>query len=394
MVMDYNEKFYTKEQVWIKPAIIIGAAGILLSIAAAFVDHKQFYFSYLTAYMFWTGIVLGGLFFTMLHNISGAVWSLVLRRIMESMMYAAPLLILLFLPVVFGIHDLYHWSHQEAVAEDALLLKKAGYLNPPFFIIRSAVYLGLWTLLALLLYRGSIRQDKKFNAAEQMRSKRISAPGIVIFALTITFASFDWLMSLEPHWYSTIFGVYIFAGSFLAAQAFIILFVLGYRKKGILKETITVEHYHDIGKFLFAFTIFWGYMAFSQYFLIWYGNIPEETVWFLERWQGNWKIITMILVLGHFLIPFMGLMPRAAKRNLTYLKIMSIWILIMHFFDMYWIVMPTLYEHGFRLSWIDLVTFMGIGGIVVWYIARKYNAGALVPVGDPKLEESIQHVNQ
>jgi hypothetical protein len=391
--MENTEKFYTKTQVWVKPALISGAVGVVLSIVAAFADHEQFYFSYLTAYTFWAGIMLGGLFFTMIHNISGAVWSVVLRRIMESLMSAAPLIAVLFIPLIFGIHDLYHWSHEEAVAGDALLQKKAGYLNIPFFVIRSAVYLILWILLAMLLYRKSIAQDKAYDAGQVMKIKRISAPGIVVFALTITFAAFDWLMSLDPHWYSTIFGVYIFAGSFLAAQAFIILFGLGYRKKGILQDVITVEHYHDLAKFLFAFTIFWGYMAFSQYFLIWYANIPEETVWYMHRWEGNWKFITMILVFGHFLIPFLGLMPRAAKRNITYLKAMAIWILVMHFVDLYWIVMPTLHAHGFQLSWIDPAAFLAVGGIFVWYVARKYNAGALVPVNDPKLEESIHHVN-
>jgi len=391
--MENTEKFYTKAQVWVKPAMISGVIGVVLSIAGAFINREQFYFSYLTAYVFWAGIVLGGLFFTMIHHISGAVWSTVLRRIMESLMVAAPVIVVLFIPLIFGIHDLYHWSHEDAVAGDALLQKKAGYLNIPFFIIRSFVYLAVWTLLALMLYRKSIAQDKAFDAGEQMKIKRISAPGIVVFALTITFAAFDWLMSLDPHWYSTIFGVYIFAGSFLSAQAFIILFGLGYRKKGILKDIITIEHYHDLGKFLFAFTIFWGYMAFSQYFLIWYANIPEETIWYQHRWGGNWKVITMVLVFGHFLIPFLGLMPRAAKRNLTYLKGMSIWILIMHFIDIYWVVMPTIHEHGFRFSWIDLATFLGIGGIVVWYSARKFNSGALVPVNDPKLDESIHHIN-
>ncbi len=391
--MENTGNFYTKKQVWIKSSMITGIAGVVLSIAAVFINHEQFYFSYLTAYIFWAGIMLGGLFFTMLHNLSGAVWSVVLRRIMESMMIAAPLIGLLFIPLIFGIHDLYHWSHADAVAGDALLQKKAGYLNPPFFVIRSLVYLAVWILLAILLYRKSMKQDKAFDAAEQMQTKRISAPGIVAFALTITFAAFDWVMSLDPHWYSTIFGLYIFAGSFLSAQAFMIVFGLGYRKKNILNDIITTEHYHDLGKFLFAFTIFWGYMAFSQYFLIWYANIPEETIWYQYRWEGSWKIITMILVFGHFLIPFLGLMPRAAKRNLTYLKGMSIWILIMHFIDLYWVVMPTLHKHGFRFSWIDLVTFAGVGGLVVWYIARKYASGALVPINDPKLEESIHHIN-
>jgi len=211
--------------------------------------------------------------------------------------------------------------------------------------------------------------------------------------LRLTFASFDWLMSLDPHWYSTIFGVYIFAGSFLSAIAFVVLVLIALHKRNILTDVITVEHYHDLGKFLFSFTVFWGYMAFSQYFLIWYANIPEETIWFAHRWEGSWKYITLVLVFGHFVVPFLALMPRAAKRNLKFMRIISIWILLMHFFDLYWLVIPTLHKHGFHFSWMDLTAMIGIGGIFVWYFWQSYLKGALVPVNDTKLAESIKLVN-
>ena len=391
--MDNTEKFYTKIQLWATPALISGLAGIVLCLAAVYIDPERFYFSYLTAFVFWVGIMLGGLFFTMLHNISGGVWSVVLRRIMEVMGVCAPLFIILFVPLIFGIHDLYHWSHPDIVSHDALLQKKTGYLNIPFFIVRSFFYLLIWSAMALLLFRKSMRQDKAFDAEDQKRIKQISAPGIVVFALTITFASFDWLMSLEPHWYSTIFGVYIFAGSYLAAMAFMIVFALGYRKKGVLRDIITVKHYHDLGKFLFAFTIFWGYMAFSQYFLIWYGNIPEETVWFKFRWVGSWRYITLTLVFGQFLIPFLGLMTRASRRNLSYLKGMSIWLMLMHYVDIYWIVMPVLHPEGLNVSWIDLAALLAVGGTMIWYLGYRFKNGAMVPVKDPKLEESIHQLN-
>ncbi len=391
--MDNKQKYYTDSGFISNPALITGLIALVITAAGFFIDRQQFFFSYLVAFTFWATITLGGLFFLLIHNTTHAKWSTVLRRIIEMIMMTVPLMAIMVIPVLFGIHDLYHWSHEDAVAADALLQKKAAYLNTPFFIIRTVFYFAVWILLSQNLYKISKQQDASFDPEQTEKLRRRSAPGIILFALTITFASFDWMMSLDPNWYSTIFGLYIFAGSFLAAIAIVVLISLSLRKRGLLTDVITVEHYHDLGKFLFSFTIFWGYMAFSQYFLIWYANIPEETIWYLHRWEGNWKLITMLLVFGHFLIPFLALMPRAAKRNLNFMRIMSIWILFMHFFDLYWIIMPTLHKHGFHFSWMDLTALIGIGGIFVWYFWWSYLKGALVPVNDTKLEESIKLVN-
>ena len=391
--MNNKQKYYTDSRFISNPALITGLIALVITAAGFFIDRQQFFFSYLVAFAFWATITLGGLFFLLIHNTTHAMWSTVLRRIIEMIMMTVPLMAIMVIPVLFGIHDLYHWSHEDAVAADALLQKKAAYLNTPFFIIRTVFYFSVWILLSKNLYKISRQQDGAFDPEQSEKLRRRSAPGIILFALTITFASFDWMMSLDPHWYSTIFGLYIFSGSFLAAIAVVVLISLSLRKRGLLTDVITVEHYHDLGKFLFSFTIFWGYMAFSQYFLIWYANIPEETIWYLHRWEGNWKVITMLLVFGHFLIPFLALMPRAAKRNLNFMRIMSIWILIMHFFDLYWIIMPTLHKHGFYFSWMDLTALIGIGGIFIWYFWWSYLKGALVPVNDTKLEESIKLVN-
>jgi hypothetical protein len=308
-------------------------------------------------------------------------------------MMTIPLMAVLFIPILLGMHDLYHWSHEEAVAADPLLLKKAAYLNTFFFTIRTVIYFTIWFLLARSLYKTSLAQDNGYHKNQTIKMKKISAPGMILFALSITFASFDWLMSLDAHWYSTIFGVYVFGGSLLAILTFLVIFGSLLRKKGILKEVITIEHYHDLGKFLFAFIIFWGYIGFSQYFLIWYANIPEETIWYLHRWEGSWKIITLILVFGHFLIPFLILMPRAVKRNLNALKITAIWIIIMHWIDIYWLVLPNLHHHGVHISWMDLTAAIGIGGLFIWYFLNKFYAQALVPVNDPRLEISIRMKN-
>jgi hypothetical protein len=391
--MEETLKYYSQKKYFSKPALIVGIIGLLLATLGFVINQKHFFHTYLVAYVFWATLMLGALFFTMLHHVSGAVWSIVLRRLLENIMSTVPILTILFIPIIFGMHDLYHWTHEEAVAGDALLQKKAAYLNTPFFVIRTIVYLSIWFLLSRLLFKTSLAQDSEFQPDQIKKMRKISAPGIVIFALTITFAAFDWLMSLDPHWYSTIFGLYIFAGSFLSVLACLVIIATALRKKKVLSDIITIEHYHDLGKFLFGFTIFWGYMAFSQYFLIWYGNIPEETIWFRHRWEGTWKYITMVLVFGHFLIPFLMLMLRAVKRNLNLLRIISYWILFMHFLDLYWLVMPNLYEHGFHISWIDFATFLGLGGIFLWYFWSQYFSATLVPVNDPHLKDSINFVN-
>ncbi|MFQ5631243.1 MAG: hypothetical protein ACE5I1_20925, partial [bacterium] len=310
-----TEQFKLPENISIgKIALIAGGAGLALSALGLFIDAKQFYHSYLTAFFFWVTIGLGGLFFTMLHHLTGATWSVVLRRFAESIMVALPVMVILFLPIIPGLHDLYHWTHEEAVATDHILQQKAPYLNIPFFLIRVLVYFGVWFLMARTLRGYSLKQDADTQVDFNDKMRKFSAPGMLLFALTLTYAAFDWLMSLNPHWYSTIFGVYIFTGSLLDVLAFILLSALYLRGKGILQNVITIEHYHDLGKLLFAFKVFWAYISFSQYMLIWYGNIPEETEFFLQRWEGSWKIVSLIIVFCHFALPFLILATRAAKR--------------------------------------------------------------------------------
>lgn len=374
-------------------ALFIGGGGLALSAAGFFIDAQQFYFSYLTAFAYWVTVGLGGLFFCMLHHLTGATWSVVLRRFAESVMVVLPVLAILFLPLIPGLHDLYHWTHSDAVAQDHLLQKKTPWLNTPFFLIRTVLYFGVWFVLVRMLYKYSSEQDTSGARTLVEKMRRISAPGMLLFALTLTYASFDWLMSLNPHWYSTIFGVYIFSGSLLAVLAFILVAALHLRRKSILHQAITIEHYHDLGKLLFAFTVFWAYIAFSQYMLIWYANIPEETQFYLHRWVGSWKAVSMVIVFGHFALPFLLLMTRSAKRNLPLLHVMGYWFLVIHYIDIYWIVMPTLHKDGASFSWMDVTTSAGIGGLFVWYFWTKLSAQAAVPLKDPKLNASIQFTN-
>jgi len=373
-------------------ALIIGIIGIAGCVVGFFVDRGHFFHSYLTAYAFWLTIGLGGLFFTMLHHLTNATWSIVLRRISENVMMTLPLLAILFIPIIAGIGELYHWSHHDVIANSPVLQAKSSYLNTGFFIIRAVLYLGIWLFLARGLYRTSLAQDKEHTESQLPRLKKLSAPGMLLFAFTVTFAAFDWLMSLNAHWYSTAFGVYIFSGSLLSALAFITLVTIFLRERGYLSNLITLEHYHDLGKLLFAFTVFWGYIAFAQYFLIWYANIPEETIWYRVRWD-NYRFLSLLIVFGHFVIPFVALISRGAKRNLTVMKIMAIWLLLMHWADLYWVVMPNHPGHALQSVWIDIAAVLGIGGLALWFFARRMTSTPLIPVNDPRLEASAHLVS-
>lgn len=375
-------------------AFAIGALALLISAVGFTLNPAQLFYSYLTAFGFWVTLGLGGLFFILLHHLAGSLWSVVVRRIVEAILGVLPLMILLFLPVIFGISQLYNWSDPSYVTGDVMLEHKAPYLNISFFSLRTVLYFGIWFALAYLLRKKSLEQDQKPTPILANRMRQISAPGMILFSLTITFSGFDWFMSLDAHWYSTIFGVYIFSGSFLAICAFLVLFLQFLQSQGVLNNTITVEHYHDLGKYLFAFTIFWTYIAGSQYFLIWYGNIPEETVWFLHRWTGSWKVVSLALVAFHFTVPFLVLAFRSAKRNAKILRGMAILILAMHWLDLYWIILPNFHHEGAHFSWLDLTTFVGVGGIFLglfWTILKRY---PLVPVNDPRLKQSIKFINR
>ncbi len=379
-------------------AIFAGIIGVAVCIFGFKKFHAQFFYAYLTSYIFWVTIGLGGLFFTLLHHLVDATWSVVLRRMTESVMAALPIMLVFFIPVCLGMDELYHWSHAEAVAHDELLQHKSAWLNPKLFSIRTLIYFVIWFIFGHFLYKISIKQDSEGDPEQKLKEKmrQISGPGMLLFALSITFAAFDWLMSLDPHWYSTIFGVYIFAGSLLSILSFITLLVVFLHKNNILNEEISIEHFHDLGKLIFAFTVFWTYIAFSQYFLIWYGNIPEETVWYLHRWDGNWYKVSLFIVFGHFVIPFLVLLSRVPKRNITMMTVMSIWMLVIHWVDLYWIILPN-FNHHFHFSLIESVlniaTFLAVGGLFFAYFWFTFISQSIIPINDPKLKDSIKFVN-
>ncbi|UCH10609.1 MAG: hypothetical protein JSU61_01560 [Fidelibacterota bacterium] len=369
----------------------LGIAGLVLSLLGYFLEPERFYFSYLAAFAYWTTLTLGALFFTMLHHVTGARWSVVLRRGAEALTMNLPWLFISFLPVIVGIHTLYHWSHADAVAHDSILEAKSSYLNTTFFVARGVLYFGIWTALAFLLNRHSLAQDQDGAEARTILLRRISAVGIAAFALTMTFAAVDWLMSLDPHWYSTIFGVFLFVSGFLVATAFLTLFYVLSRKRGILAGTVGIKHFQDLGRLLFAFTVFWAYIGGSQYFLIWYANIPEETVFFLHRWEGGWKSVSLLIVFLHFLVPFTALIFFASKRNKMLLGAVATLLMVMHYVNMYWLVMPTVTASSAMISWVDITTLMGMGGILVWLFLERFRRNPVIPLRDPDLSESLAY---
>jgi hypothetical protein len=371
-------------------ALGTGIVFTALTLIGAFTDSHMFFAAWLTSFSFWTTITLGALFFVMLQHVTAAVWSVVARRAAEAFAMALPVLFVCFVPLVFGMHDLYHWTHEDVVASDRILTWKAPYLNTTFFVVRAVLFFAVWIGLAWVLHRRSLRQDAEGGVSHTYALRKISAGGIFLFAFTVTFAAFDWLMSLNPHWYSTIFGVYVFVGGFLASMAVLTLVFLTMRGQGMLTKEISIDHFHDFGRLLFAFTVFWAYIGGSQYYLIWYANIPEETMWFLARWDNGWHMISMALIFLHFLVPFLTLAFYRIKRTFAMLRIIAALLVLMHFVDMFWLVMPT-FGPDIHFSWMHITSVLGIGGLVFWMFWTRYTAHRAIPVADPKLADSIAH---
>jgi hypothetical protein len=375
------------------PALGAGLAAVGGLLLLAFGrSSERLMAAWLVAFLFFLTIALGCLFFVLIHTAMAGSWGIVVRRVAENAAATVPLFALLFIPVALNLHALYHWSDPEAVAHDALLRWKEPYLNESFFLARAAFYFVVWSGIALWARGLSRRQDLAADPVADGRLRRGSAFLLVPLSLTVTFAAFDWIMSLAPHWYSTIFGVYAFAGGFVAGIALLAIVAVGLRGAGLL-PSITTEHLHDLGKLLFAFTVFWAYIAFSQFFLIWYGNIPEETVFFLARLQGGFKLVTIALAVGHFGVPFFFLMPRAIKRNPATLVAAALWLLAMHYVDVYWLVIPSIHGLGARPGLVDVAALATVGGVFLagfgWLLVKS----PLVPAFDPRLSESLAFEN-
>src|SRR5215467_353766 len=371
---------------------VIAVVSLVLCLVGAFVNPHQFSYSWLFAFVFFFTLCAGCFFWTIVHHATDAEWTVVVRRQLENIAVLLAVLALLFVPILLLRHHLYVWMDIPAGHEAALDSKRA-YLNFNFFLIRAIVFLGCFIVASQLLRRFSVRQDKDGNPRFTIWMRRVSFASLPMFALCLTFGAFDWLMSLNYRWFSTMFGVYIFAGAAGSSMSLLVLVITALRQAGYLKDVVTVEHYHIMGKWMLAFCIFWAYIGFGQYMLIWYANIPEETQFFINRNTQSWWALSMLLVIGRFFIPFAILLMRSVKKHPHQLCIVAAWLVCMQMLDIYLIVLPSLHGTGFHPSIWDLLSVVAIGATLSFVYLRIVPRTSLFPVRDPRLVQSLKLVN-
>ncbi len=368
-----------------------GGIGLLFSF---FNDKEQFAFSYLVSFVYFLSLSLGGLWFVLMQHVAKAGWSVLVRRIGEMVSSNLFWMGLFILPLLFySTGDLFPWLQKEA-SHDAILVGKSFYLNLPFFFIRTLIYFVFWAWISKTLYSISLKQDYtgKVDLTTKMHNRAIF--GVIMFTLTLTFFSFDWIMSLDPHWFSTIFGIYYLACSIVGFLALLALIMGVLKSSGYLKGLYSIEHQHDIGKLLFAFNVFWIYIAFSQFMLIWYANLGEETTFYHLRSNGNWKEFSTVLPILHFVIPFFFLISREVKRNTFALSIAAVWLLIVNYLDIYWLIMPNYQRTGASFGWTDVMSILFVGGFFFYMLLTKMQSESLFPKKDPYLHESLNFKNR
>jgi hypothetical protein len=370
-----------------------GAVGAAACVVGLIMDPAQFVQSLLPAYMWILSVTLGSLALAMVHQISGGAWGVVIRRILGAATRTLPLLTILFIPIALGLRALYPWADETHVAADPMLQWKQPYLNAPFFLLRAAIYFGIWNGIAFFLNKWSLEQDATGDPTIPRKMQVLSAGGLLGYGLTITFASFDWLMSLEPHWFSTMYGVLIMGGQALSAMAFAIVVLSWLARRTPLGGLISPNHFHDLGNLLLGFTMLWTYFGFSQYLIIWAANIPEETEWYIHRTGHGWQLIALALVVFHFAVPFLVLLSRAVKRHAPVLARVAAGLLVMRFFDLFWLSAPAFAHDGaFHLHWLDVVVPISIAAIWLAFFVYQLRGRALLPLYDPEFREALEHV--
>ena len=370
--------------------IFLGVLSFLFVFFPSYQDRV--WHSYLLSYVFFLLLSLSGLFFISVHHSANAYWSATTRRLAEALTSYLFWALVLVLPLLLGAFTLYDWLSAEKVAEDPLLLHKKNYLNFPFFLIRTALFLGGWWFFAKKFLSFSLKQDVDGLDKWNQKSVKYSILFLLFFALSLSLFSVDFLMSLDAHWFSTIFGVYVFAGLFQSAFAGVIIlgfFLVCMDEK--YKKWITEDHLHDLGKFLFAATVFWAYIAFSQYMLIWYANLPEETTFFIYRSKGAWSFVSISLIVFKFILPFFILLPRWTKRKRGLLTGVAGFILFMQFVDLYWLIYPAYDLKTPRFGFLELGIFLGFAGVFIRALWNFFEKHPPVPLKDPKLEKSLKH---
>jgi hypothetical protein len=379
-------------------ATAAGAAGLALTLVGGLVfDARRALFSYLVAFVFWIGLALGALLLLGAFHASSARWPIVLRRFIETVPQVIPLFVVLFVPIALGMHLVFPWVDPHALSGELAhaVHNKIPYLNRTAFLARAAVYFGVWIVVAHLLRAWSVRQDTTGGVALTKWQRRLGTGSLPFIALTFTFASFDWMMSLDPRFFSTIFGVYWFAGSFMGTFAIVIIAAAATRDDPTaFGHHMNREHFHSLGKFMLSFVAFWAYVAFSQFMLIWIADIPEEVPWYILRINGGWRWIAAFLALFHFVVPFFLLLSRDLKRDPRALSLVAAWLLFVHWIDVYWLIMPSFDAEGPRPWLFDLTALVGVGGAAVAFTILRMRGAATVPVRDPYLEDSLRYLPQ
>ncbi|CAN5697757.1 membrane protein [soil metagenome] len=365
--------------------------GVILFALALYQDHDRAWHGYLTSFMYWTDLALGGLFFVALQHVTNSGWSVTIRRICESFTAFLPIAAIGAIVLLIGSKHLYIWMDPKIVAADAILQGKSAYLNTTFFIIRLVVFFGLWLFFSKKIVGNSLKQDQDGDAKWTIKNVPLSIGFLLVFALSYSLFSVDTLMSLQPHWYSTIWGVYNWSGLFQSFLAMLIIFVVYSMKQGWLRGLVNENHLHDLGKFLKGFTVFMAYIGFSQFLLIWYANLPEETIFYLARSNGWWMAITFSLLILKFAVPFLLLLPRWAKRTPNHLVMVSVLILVMQYVDIHWMVFPNFDPYEPKFSWQEVGSFLMMGGLFLWSVTNFLSKHKLVPVRDPRISEAIHH---
>lgn len=373
-------------------SLLVGIVGLVLGGAGFFLDRAQFFQSYLFATLFWLSITLGCLAILMLHHLVSGRWGFVIQRLLESGARTLPVMAVFFLFLMaFGLHDLYEWTHPDVVDRDELLRHKSPYLNVTFFWVRAVLYLVIWFALAHVLTKWSWEQDRTGDPWLTRRLQAVSGPGLVLYVLTMSFAAIDWIMSLEPHWFSTIYGFLIVVGQALTTLAFLIIILAVLARHQPLAEIVSRSHFHDLGNLMLAFIVLWAYMSFAQFLLIWSGNLPEEIPWYLHRIKGSWQAMAITLMLFHFAVPFFLLLFRRTKREVRMLVAVAGLMIVMRLIDLFWLVVPAFQPTGVPIHWTHLAILVGIGGIWMAAFAGQLKGRSMIPVHDPRVQEALHH---
>jgi len=371
-------------------ALVIGVVAGLLSLLGAFLNRDQFLYAYLVAFLFWLGIALGSLAILMLYHLTGGGWGLIIRRFLESGARTIPLMALFFLPLLLNVHSLYTWASPSAVATDALLQHKKPYLNVSFFVIRTVGYFAIWLIWGYFLNRWSQEQDRTGGPGVLRRLRALSAPGLVLYGLTITFASVDWVMSLDPHWFSTAYGMIFVVGQVLTALAFVIGAAMLVADREPLFTVISKSRLVDLGNLMLAFVMLWAYLAFSQFLIIWAGNLPEEISWYRMRFHGAWIWLALFLLLFHFALPFLLLLLRDIKQKARTLASVAAFMIVLRLIDLFWIIEPAR-RPDLQIHWLDFAAPIGMGGIWIAVFIWQLKGRPLLPLNDPQLQVVMKH---